>query len=459
MFIGVSAGRVPEHVVATMADDAIVFALANPEPEVSPDVAARYAAVVATGRSDFPNQINNVLAFPGVFRGALDVRATRITARMKVAAAEAIAGVVGTELSPDHDRPEPVQSPRRRRGGRPGGCCRPRRRSRTAVARRSSCSPSMPRRSTPPTRLSGLVIGERPGTRAPRRVGPIVQVRAASVNHHDVWTLRGVGITDDRLPMILGCDAAGVDDAGNPVLVHSVIADPSYDDESMDPGRSLLSEVHPGTFADFVAVPTRNLLPLPPGFSFAEAACLPTAWLTAYRMLATRSGLEPGDTILVQGAGGGVATACIMLGRLMGYRVWVTSRDAAKRDRALQIGAHEAFPAGARLPYRVDAVMETVGAATWDHSLKSLRPGGRIVISGATSGANPPADLTRVFFKQLEVVGSTMGTRNELRRLVSLLELSATRPLISRELPMERADEALRAVADGDVFGKIVLTR
>lgn len=306
--------------------------------------------------------------------------------------------------------------------------------------------------------LSALVIGEQPEPQ--NRPGwTRVRVKAASVNHHDIWTLKGVGITNERLPMILGCDAAGIDDSGKPVLIHSVIADPSYDDESMDPGRSLLSEVHPGTFADYVAVPDRNVLPLPAGFSFAEAACLPTAWLTAYRMLATRSGLRPGDTVLVQGAGGGVATACIMLGRLMGLRVWVTSRDDAKRDHALQIGAHEVFATGARLPQRVGAVMETVGAATWDHSLKSLRPGGRIVVSGATSGTNPPADLARVFFKQLEVVGSTMGTRSELQRLVSLLELSGVRPLIAQELPMTKADEALRAVAAGDVFGKIVLTR
>ncbi len=306
--------------------------------------------------------------------------------------------------------------------------------------------------------LAGLVIGERPDPVVPPG-WQLVRVRAASVNHHDVWTLRGVGITADRLPMILGCDAAGEDDNGDPVLVHSVIADPGYDDESMDPGRSLLSEVYQGTFADYVAVPARNVLPLPQGFSFAEAACLPTAWLTAYRMLATRSGLRPGDTVLVQGAGGGVATACVILARLMGFQVWVTSRDEDKRAKALTIGAHAAYPSGARLPERVDAVMETVGAATWDHSLKALRPGGRVVVSGATSGTNPPADLARVFFKQLEVVGSTMGTRSELSRLVSLLTVSGTRPLIARELPMSEAAEALAAIAAGDVFGKIVLTR
>ncbi len=306
--------------------------------------------------------------------------------------------------------------------------------------------------------LKGLVVGERPAPE-PRDGWSIVRVTAASVNHHDVWTLRGVGITADRLPMILGCDAAGVTDDGTPVLIYPVIADPTLADESMDPNRTLLSEVHQGTFADRVAVPTRNLLPLPDGFSPAEASCLPTAWLTAYRMLAVRSGLLPGDTVLIQGAGGGVATACITLGRLMGLRVWVTSRDATKRAKALELGAHEAFESGARLPHRVDAVMETVGAATWDHSLKSLVPGGRLVVSGATSGSEPPADLSRVFFKQLSVVGSTMGTRAELRRLVDLLDSSGQRPLIAQTLPMTDAAQALAAVAAGDVFGKIVLTR
>lgn len=306
--------------------------------------------------------------------------------------------------------------------------------------------------------LKGLVVGERPAPE-PRDGWSIVRVTAASVNHHDVWTLRGVGITADRLPMILGCDAAGLTDDGTPVLIYPVIADPTLADESMDPNRTLLSEVHQGTFADRVAVPTRNLLPLPDGFSPAEASCLPTAWLTAYRMLAVRSGLLPGDTVLIQGAGGGVATACITLGRLMGLRVWVTSRDATKRAKALELGAHEAFESGARLPHRVDAVMETVGAATWDHSLKSLVPGGRLVVSGATSGSEPPADLSRVFFKQLSVVGSTMGTRAELRRLVELLDSSGQRPLIAQTLPMTDAAQALAAVAAGDVFGKIVLTR
>ena len=161
-------------------------------------------------------------------------------------------------------------------------------------------------------------------------------------------------------------------------------------------------------------MPKRNVVPKPAELSFAEAACLPTSWLTAYRMLFVNSGLRPGQTVLVQGASGGVATACIAMARAGGYRVWATARTEAKQAAALRLGAHEAFPSGARLPERVDAVLETVGAATWSHSVKSLRPGGRIVISGATSGPNPPAELARIFFLQLSVVGSTMGSRADL---------------------------------------------
>jgi NADPH:quinone reductase-like Zn-dependent oxidoreductase len=258
--------------------------------------------------------------------------------------------------------------------------------------------------------------------------------------------------------MILGCDAAGVDQDGNEVIVHGVITDGGYADETVDPGRSLLSEKHQGTFAERVAVPARNLIPKPATLTWAEAACLPTAWLTAYRMLFTRSGLAPGQTVLIQGAGGGVSTALIMLARQAGFRVWVTSRDEAKGARAVELGAHEAFASGARLPEKVDVVMETVGAATWSHSLRSLKPGGRVVIAGATSGSQPPADLSRVFFLQLSVVGSTMGTREELERLVAMCEATGVRPLIDHVLPLARADEALRHVASGDLFGKIVLT-
>jgi NADPH:quinone reductase-like Zn-dependent oxidoreductase len=308
--------------------------------------------------------------------------------------------------------------------------------------------------------LAGLVVGEQPEPEMPAG-WTTVTVKAASINHHDVWSLRGVGLREEQLPMILGCDAAGYDEDGNEVVVHAVINDPDWTgDEIHDTKRSLLSERFPGTFAEKVAVPRNNLIPKPADLSFAEAACLPTAWLTAYRMLFTKSGLQPGDLVLVQGAGGGVATALIMLARAGGMTVWTTSRDEGKRARAVELGAHEAFESGARLPRQVDAVMETVGAATWSHSVKSLRPGGTIVISGATSGPNPEnAELTRLFFQEKNVVGSTMGTRQELHKLVGFLAATGLRPLIDDELPMDQAAEGIGRVASGDVFGKIVLTR
>ncbi len=306
--------------------------------------------------------------------------------------------------------------------------------------------------------LSGLEIGDRPAPTPPDGWARVA-VRAAALNHHDLWTLRGVGVKAEQLPLVLGCDAAGVDEDGNEVIVHAVISDPNWlGDETLDPKRSLLSERYDGTFAEQVVVPRRNLLPKPAELSFAEAACLPTAWLTAYRMLFVNGGLAPGDTVLVQGASGGVATALITLGSAAGYRVWVTSRDPAKGERALTLGAHAAFASGERLPERVDAVMETVGAATWRHSVASLRPGGRVVISGATSGPSPAAELNRIFFLQLQVVGSTMGTRADLARLIRFCVTSGVRPLIHEVLPLERARDGLAALAAGDVFGKVVFT-
>ena len=307
--------------------------------------------------------------------------------------------------------------------------------------------------------LSGLETGERPDPE-PSAGWATVTVKATALNHHDVWSLRGVGLAADRLPMILGCDAAGVDEDGNEVVVHGVIGDASAGggDETLDPRRSLLSERYQGTFAEKVVVPKANLIPKPAALTFAEAACLPTAYLTAYRMLFDKAGVQPGSTVLVQGASGGVATALILLGHAAGFRVWVTGRTEAKRDYAVKLGADQAFESGARLPERVDVVMETVGRATWSHSLKSLRPGGRVVISGATSGDVPPAELTRVFFTQLSVVGSTMGTRDQLGRLIQFCAQTGVRPLIDRVLPLADASEGFAAVIEGTHAGKVVFT-
>ncbi|WP_374970151.1 zinc-binding dehydrogenase [Terrabacter sp. BE26] len=307
--------------------------------------------------------------------------------------------------------------------------------------------------------LSGLVVGERPDPEV-RPGWQVVDLRAAALNHHDVWSLRGVGLAADRLPMILGCDGAGVDDEGNEVIVHAVIPSDGWrGDETLDPRRTLLSELHDGTLAQKVLVPAGNVVPKPESMSWQTAACLSTAWLTAYRMLFTNSGVQPGGTVLVQGAGGGVATALIQLGSTAGYRMWATSRDETRGKRALEIGADRVFGSGERLPERVDAVMETVGAATWSHSVNSLRPGGTIVISGATSGDAPAkAELTKIFFKQLRVVGSTMGSREELAQLARFVQQQGIEPVVDSVVPLERARDGFARMVDGDVFGKVVFT-
>ncbi|GAB3163674.1 quinone oxidoreductase family protein [Amycolatopsis sp. NPDC004378] len=307
--------------------------------------------------------------------------------------------------------------------------------------------------------LDSLVVGERPEPDVPD--GWVrVHVKAASLNMHDLWTLRGVGIKPDQFPMILGCDGAGTLDDGSEVVIHSVINAPGWQgDDTLDPKRTLLTEKHQGTFADQVIVPARNVVPKPAGLTFAEAATMGTAWLTAYRMIFVKSGLRPGQTMLVQGASGGVSTALVQLGRAAGLRVWVTGRTEEKRALASSLGAHRTFESGARLPERVDAVFETVGKATWSHSVKSLKPGGIIVVSGSTSGPDANAELQRVFFLQLRVSGSTMGTRDELADLLAYLDLTGVRPQIGTELPFTEAPKGFRAMLDGDTAGKIVFTR
>jgi NADPH:quinone reductase-like Zn-dependent oxidoreductase len=301
--------------------------------------------------------------------------------------------------------------------------------------------------------LAALEVGERPEPVPSTTDWVTVEVRANSLNHHDLWSLRGVGLTEAQLPMILGTDAAGIGADGSEVVVYPVIF------ESAPDGRpfSLLSEVYPGTIAERVTVPSYNLVPKPAELSFAEAACLPTAWLTAYQMLTTRGRLAKGGSVLVQGAGGGVATAAVVLGLALGARVYATSRDPAKRERIAALGATAVEP-GARLPERVDVVVETVGAATFDHSLKCAAPGARIVVSGATSGHLVQVNLRRVFAYQLEILGSTMGTPDELRELLELCVRQGIRPIVDSEFGFSQVPAAFAKLNSGDVFGKIVIT-
>jgi NADPH:quinone reductase-like Zn-dependent oxidoreductase len=306
--------------------------------------------------------------------------------------------------------------------------------------------------------LDSLTVGERPDPEVPE--GWVkVKVSAASLNMHDIWTLRGVGIKPEQFPMILGCDGAGTLEDGTEVVLHSIIGDPNWTgDETLDPKRTLLTEKYQGAMADTIVVPARNAVPKPDGLTAVQASVMGTAWLTAYRMLFTKSGLKPGQTMLVQGASGGVSTALVQLGKAAGMQVWVTGRSEEKRALAEKLGAHRTFESGARLPGKVDAVFESVGDATWKHSMRAVRPGGAIIVCGSTSGPNPGADLQRLFFLQLRVEGSTMGTRQELADLLSFVATAGITPEIGLEVPMEQAEEAFRAMLDGETAGKIVLT-
>ena len=313
----------------------------------------------------------------------------------------------------------------------------------------------------PDAPLQGLTLGERPDP-TPKEGWTVIDVKAASLNHHDIFTLRGIGMDAKRLPMVIGCDASGVTSDGRAVVVHSIISSPTaeadFGNELYDPKMSMLSEMYDGTFATKLAVPERNLIDKPASLSFEEASCLGVAYLTAYRALFTQAGLAAGQTVLVQGAGGGVSTAAVILGKAAGLTVWVTSRTAKRREQAKAMGADQVFDTNARLPERVDAVLESVGEATWSHSLKALKPGGIVVCVGSTSGPNPPSDLQRLFIRQIRVQGSMMGTKKELALLLELLDRTKVKPLIDRTLPLERGKKAFEAMIAGELFGKIVLT-
>ncbi|MBT1174609.1 zinc-binding dehydrogenase [Bifidobacterium sp. LC6] len=314
--------------------------------------------------------------------------------------------------------------------------------------------------------LAALAVGEQPEPVA-RPYWSTIEVSAVSVNHHDLWSLKGVGLAAEQTPMILGTDAVGVltEDipgkhglkAGSEVVLYTFIG---TDGNGVAPGerRSILSEKYPGTMAQKTSVPQANVFAKPANLSVVEAAALGTSWLTAYSLLFNAAGVKPGDTVLVQGAGGGVSTAAIQLAHAAGLEVFVTSRSDVKRAKALELGADAVFEAGARLPRKVDAVIESVGAATWSHSVKSVRPGGTIAICGATTGDQPGAELTRIFFQDIRVQGSTMGSREDFARLLRFVEHADIHPVIDSVFAgLDEAPAAFAKLNSGDVFGKVVI--
>jgi NADPH:quinone reductase-like Zn-dependent oxidoreductase len=309
--------------------------------------------------------------------------------------------------------------------------------------------------------LLALRIGQQPEPQVPE--GWLrVKVSHASLNRHDLFTLRGITAHPEgiKFPIILGNDGAGTLEDGTPVAIYPVMGDEEWrGDETLDPHWHILSEFVPGTFADYVAVPKRNAVALPEGMSALDASVLGTAWLTAYRALFTKSGLRPGETLLVQGASGGMATALIQLGRAAGFEVWATSRSTEGRELAERLGAHRTFSPGDKLPRKAQAVVNNVGAQSWEQSLTSLAPGGTLVVTGLTTGGEVTLPLLPVVANQITVRGSIMGTLQDMKNMIAFIAGSGIKPEIGRVLPMERAEEAFQAMWHGKTHGKTVFTR
>ena len=286
-----------------------------------------------------------------------------------------------------------------------------------------------------------------------------IRVAATTVNMHDLWTMRGVGVKPESFPRILGCDIVGWDDDGREVMVTGCFGDPDAGegDETFDPNRSLVSEDLPGAFGEYTVVPTRNVIAKPSWLTFHQAACLSVAWSTTYRMLFTRARAQPGERILIQGAGGGVATAAVSMARAAGLHVVVTSRSEKKRKKALELGAHEAIATGERLREPADIVVDTVGAATWRHSLRCVRPGGRIVTCGATTGSDTPLDLPRIFYRQVNIIGACSASRADVLRMLRFMEAANLRPVIDSVFPFDRIRDAFVRMQHPDLFGNVVV--
>lgn len=286
----------------------------------------------------------------------------------------------------------------------------------------------------------------------------LVRLRAASLNRLDLWIRKGLPSVPK--PRILGADGAGLDPDGRRVVINPGI---EHGDRI-----TVVGEHMDGTYAELIAVPRSNVYPLPDEISFEEAAAFPLVFETVYRMLVTRAGLCEGEWVLVWGVGSGIGTASLQLGKALGARVLATSSSDAKLERATELSAdavvnHETADVveaarEATGGAGVDVVVEHVGEATWETSLQAVRPHGRITVCGATTGPNPKAALHRVWWKQLTILGSTMGTRADFEGAYELVKSGKAKPIVDSVYPLADAAAAHERMESGEHFGKIVLT-
>ncbi|MCP4896196.1 MAG: zinc-binding dehydrogenase [bacterium] len=308
-----------------------------------------------------------------------------------------------------------------------------------------------------------------------------IALRASALNHLDLFVLGGLPGVPINLPHVGGADGVGTIDAVGQGVVGVEVDEPVVFDPGISCGDcefclrgehslcirfGLVGEHCEGTFAEYAVVPASGLAAKPSHLNWEEAAAFPLTFITSWRMLVSRGCLGPGETVLIHGIGGGVALACLQIAKAMGARVYVTSSSASKLERALELGADAAFESGSEVvkdvrkatqKRGVDLVVDSVGAATWSQSIRSAAKGGRIVTCGATSGPNPEEEVRLVFWNQLTILGSTMGSRSDWRRMVEFLCVAELRPVVDSVLDLEQGADAYRRLQDGAQFGKIVL--
>jgi NADPH2:quinone reductase len=294
----------------------------------------------------------------------------------------------------------------------------------------------------------------------------LVRIRAASLNHLDVWVRRGLPSVPK--PRILGADGAGVVEALGEGVSGFKVGDRVVINPGLEHGETIhvVGEHTQGTHAELAAIPATNVYALPDDIPFEEAAAFPLVFETAYRMLVTKAALQEGEWMLVWGIGGGVATAAFQIARALGARTVVTSSSDAKLARAAELGADAtvnhvtgdvAGAVKAATGAGVHVVVEHVGEATWKTSLACARPGGRVAVCGATTGPNPPAQLHRIWWKQLVILGSTMGARADFEGAFDLVKSGRAKPIVDEVLPLAEIRAAHERLEAGEQFGKIVL--
>jgi zinc-binding alcohol dehydrogenase/oxidoreductase len=293
----------------------------------------------------------------------------------------------------------------------------------------------------------------------------LIRLKAASLNHLDIWTRQG--LPSAPKPRILGADGAGIVEVVSGGADGFAAGDEVVINPGLDDGAHILGEHMDGTHAELIAVPADYVHPLPGDLTFEEAAAFPLVFETAYRMLVTRAGLQEGEWVLVWGVGGGVASAALVLAKALGARVIATSSSDEKLERAREAGAdavvnHETGDVAAAVKeatggHGADVVVEHVGEATWKTSLQAAATEGRVVVCGATSGPNPPAQLHRIWWKQLSILGSTMGTRADFAGVYDLVARGTAKPIVDRVFPLSEAAAAHEYLEGGKQFGKVVL--